>query len=311
MSWLFRCDIFISYSHADEEWVEQLERDLATEFRVCRDRQMLGGDEWLEWIKKTLESSRGGIVVLSPEALKSVMVLYELITLYNRGVLIPVLYRDVAEMPEPLTRINYIDFRDRAPDARQKSLDKLRATLRSKVPPPRTFLRLPLWAVFLMLMMLVSTLVIAKAGYEYSQSSSSIAFLRRTQRQIQSIETRLASFVDRTGAMPQGERRHADPSTGEHLITDVWERGRLAYRYFYQAGRPVARDEFIYEGLTVVGKVRSYMDDEQRVFLKDHFTQDGNLTEKLYCPRGINQPCDPRVDDMRSPLPPPSLLVYR
>ena len=76
-------------------------------------------------------------------------------------------------------------------------------------------------------------------------------------------------------------------------------------------GRLVARDEFRYDDIIVFEKVRTYFDEDQRVFLIDHFTQDGLLTKKRDCPSGPEQPCEIRVVEMRSPLPPPSLMFYR
>lgn len=313
MSWLFHNDIFISYSSADSKWVAQLDDDLRLEFKVFRDQRIIEpGQDWLRRIKKELKRSLVGIVVLSPDALKSQMVNYEWVTLYNRlgrgGKLITLLYRDVPHMPELLKPINYIDFRD--PALREKRLEELRKTIRDKLKYHGRGLAL-IKVLLLALMIMVAVPVIIKGARAYFQDNKSLDSLHRTQREVQSIEARLAGFINLTRARVNGEQQYSDPFTREHLVTDHWENGVLMWRGFYARGRLIARDIFKYDGGTVIEKIRYYMDEEQRPFLVDHFTQDGSLTKKRFCQQGPEQPCEMRMDDMRSPLPPPTLLLYR
>ncbi|MEL7432882.1 MAG: toll/interleukin-1 receptor domain-containing protein [Chloroflexota bacterium] len=70
--------IFISYSRRDTDYVEQLERRLASEgFQVWRDNHIRTGDAWWQVVKANIESCSAIVVVMSPAAAESLWVMRE------------------------------------------------------------------------------------------------------------------------------------------------------------------------------------------------------------------------------------------
>jgi hypothetical protein len=112
-------DVFISYAHADRDWVRSLAADL------LRAGLKVGFDEWsvepgdaLPHRLDELLKSRHGVLVVSPASLASKWVREEYAAMLTRTVagkrrLIPVLLKD-AELPPLLASRVYVDFRDAA-----------------------------------------------------------------------------------------------------------------------------------------------------------------------------------------------------
>jgi hypothetical protein len=307
MNWLFRKEVFISYSRVDQEFAEWLARRLSPEFAVWLDIWKIeAGKPFPDQITKGLKKSFAGLVILSPDSLKSEPVEDEWITLYRQSfrrgrLLIPIRYRD-CEIPAPLKRQQMIDFRDDSNVAREESLGNLKGALRKRQ------LSLGTVALILLFIFLLPTVMVAIA---FPSDRRTRETLRRTQREVQAVEMHLASVTESYRALQNGRRDYKDPDSGEHRLTDIWENGQLIFRDFYAGGRLIARDSFRYINGTVTEKVRTYVDDNQRVYLIDRFTQAGVLTTKRYCLAGPERECEPYVDDMSSPLPSPWLMFYR
>ncbi|PYS94147.1 MAG: hypothetical protein DMF64_02265 [Acidobacteria bacterium] len=323
---LFTFDVFISYSHVDKEWVLQLASALQDEFRVfVDDWELVPGSEWRTQIEAALKQSQSGIVVLSPDAIASGVVNAELTALLNQSwneqgrPLIPVLYR-ACEVPKLLESHQYVDFRDQTPAARKAALVKLRRALRGTPPgPPGQLSKVPLWkfpqvplalVLFFVLLFIFAPLII-KGLRDWFGRDNTFASLRQTQLLIQSIETK-ALKRDYEQVLAGAEREFFDRPTHELVMRDVWQQGQMTWRMFFHEGHLIARDSFRYAGGVVVEKQRTYLNDNQQVFLLDRFAQDGLLLEKRYCPEGPERPCDIYEDYMRSPLPPMALpIAYR
>jgi hypothetical protein len=124
-----RFDIFVSYSHKDQEAVDYLVGELRARrhgLRVFVDRlELRPGDAWQQHIFESLDDSRKVICVFSPDYLASKVCKEEFnIALFRHreaenGVLLP-LYLYTAELPTYMKLIHYEDVRegDRAKMAR-------------------------------------------------------------------------------------------------------------------------------------------------------------------------------------------------
>jgi hypothetical protein len=68
--------IFISYSHADEEWKDRVVTQLRVleserQFDVWEDRQIAVGEDWYPEIEKALNEANVAILLISAEFLTS------------------------------------------------------------------------------------------------------------------------------------------------------------------------------------------------------------------------------------------------
>lgn len=69
-------DIFISYSHENEEWKDELKSHLSVlethgDFSVWEDRQINMGDDWYPAIKQAIQSAKVAILLVSRDFLTS------------------------------------------------------------------------------------------------------------------------------------------------------------------------------------------------------------------------------------------------
>jgi hypothetical protein len=142
--------VFISYSHRDEEFVTRLASDLHQQVSggVWFDRSDLqAGQRWRDKIAAGIRDCKALILVLSPDALDSVEVHKELDqALQANTTIIPILYRPVksfGDLEQLVRSTQYIDLRAGSyADNFQKLVDGLLAagvSAGSRQPPP--FLR--------------------------------------------------------------------------------------------------------------------------------------------------------------------------
>jgi hypothetical protein len=111
-------DVFISYAHADQEWVRVLAENLhQSGLNVFYDEWEIGaGDVLVHKLDAGILSTRNGIVVVSPTALSRPWVQEEYAAMLTRAVagkqrLIPVVLKD-AEMPPMMAARVWVDFRN-------------------------------------------------------------------------------------------------------------------------------------------------------------------------------------------------------
>ncbi|ONH33970.1 MULTISPECIES: toll/interleukin-1 receptor domain-containing protein [Protofrankia] len=110
-------DVFVSYGHADQEWVRVLAENLERAgLHVFYDEwEISAGDVLVHRLDEGIRTSANGILVVSPDALARPWVAEEHAAMLTRAVagrqrLIPVLLRD-AELPPFLAARVYVDFR--------------------------------------------------------------------------------------------------------------------------------------------------------------------------------------------------------
>lgn len=321
---IFENKLFVSYCHADKEWVHALAKKLSTEFEVFLDEwSIVPGRPWRKQIEKGIEDSSAGIIVLSPDAVSSGAVDTEITVLIKKywqegRPLIPVLYRD-SEIPSLLSTFQYVDFRKSDTDSLEHSMSTLRKAIYGTPPgPPGELPKVKLWnrpkfplaIIFLISILILSLPLIARAIYVAVLQKDTITDLRLTQRSIQKIDRNInAETVKKNLSFIDGDREYYDPNTGERIAKDVWENGRLKWRDYYPGDNLIARDVFQYSIGEVTGKVRYHLKHNKR-FLVDYFTQDGKLIRKEHYLPGRDRP-DVYFDDMQSPLPPPGIVFYR
>ena len=130
-------DAFISYSHADMEWVTGFTRRLTDEgLRVARDEVFLQlGDSVVHGIEQAIRDSAHGILVFSPASVSSDWVRQEYSALMRRSIeegrrFIPVIIGDV-ELPEFAATRLAVDFRELGEDDYGPVIAKIAAALRS------------------------------------------------------------------------------------------------------------------------------------------------------------------------------------
>jgi hypothetical protein len=109
-------DVFLSYSSADTEKANDIRKALEESDLNCfmADKEIKGGDEWSDKIRKALRVSHEVCLLFSPNSVKSEWVLTEwgaAWVLEKR--IVPVLLRvDVKDLPERLKALQVFDFSD-------------------------------------------------------------------------------------------------------------------------------------------------------------------------------------------------------
>src|SRR5215472_964271 len=105
--------LFISYSHADSAFVDQLEADLHQQgFETWVDRQRLaGGQRWRRELQEAVEGCQVLLIVLSPDAIASQNVQIEYAYALDLSKLVIPLYYRQCTVPMELRAIQWIDFR--------------------------------------------------------------------------------------------------------------------------------------------------------------------------------------------------------
>jgi hypothetical protein len=111
-------DVFISYAHADADWVRTLAENLHnSELRIFFDEwDIAPGDVLVHKLDDGILKSRNGVLIVSPESLSRPYVREEYAAMMTRAIagkqrLIPVLLKN-AEMPPLLASRVWIDFRN-------------------------------------------------------------------------------------------------------------------------------------------------------------------------------------------------------
>jgi hypothetical protein len=139
-------DVFISYAHADTDWVRVLAENLRQQgLQVFFDEWEIGpGDVLVHRLDKGILNSRNGVLVVSPDSLSRPWVAQEYAAMITHAVaakqrLIPVLLKD-AELPPLLASRVYVDFRQVDGPLYDQRLKELVAALKGEQrgPPPRT-----------------------------------------------------------------------------------------------------------------------------------------------------------------------------
>ncbi len=104
--------VFISYSHQDRFPAEVLAARLSkVGYHTWVDfKGIVGGDVWRQSIEEALNRSKAFLVLLTPEAIRSEYVSYEINrAIENECAIIPLMIRS-CELPSPLEQYQYIDF---------------------------------------------------------------------------------------------------------------------------------------------------------------------------------------------------------
>jgi hypothetical protein len=120
--------VFVSYSHSDTEFVDQLYADLQMRgFPPWIDSHKLkGGQDWLYSIQQAIEQCQVLLLVLSPDAIDSKYVRMEYYRAFSmEKLVIPLLYRDCLKVWIGLDNIQWIDFTKSYDNGRNDLLDVL------------------------------------------------------------------------------------------------------------------------------------------------------------------------------------------
>lgn len=107
-------DVFISYSRHDEAFARRLANDLLlADVALWIDvKEIYGGKDWQDEIRKALDDCTLLIFIISPDSARSVHAQAELQHVLDAGKpVIPVLLRE-AEVSHEIFRLQYIDFQD-------------------------------------------------------------------------------------------------------------------------------------------------------------------------------------------------------
>jgi hypothetical protein len=107
--------IFLSYAHADSDFVEIVRMKLTeARYNIWIDHAGLkAGDDWRQGIEDAIKASSALILIMSPESIISPYVTFEWAFAYGVGVqIVPVLYRKCDLHPK-LEAWQYLDFTHR------------------------------------------------------------------------------------------------------------------------------------------------------------------------------------------------------
>lgn len=127
----YRYDVFISYSHADADWVQGwlLPRLKAASLEVCIDRDCFEpGAPVAEEIERVITRSRRTLAVLTPDWVESEWCSFEALLVHHQDPaarfrrLIPLLLKPT-ELPERIQLLHWVDFTQ--PEGRETQLDRV------------------------------------------------------------------------------------------------------------------------------------------------------------------------------------------
>jgi TIR domain len=135
-------DVFISYAHADVDWVRTLAENLhQAGLEVFYDEYIAPGDVLVHKLDEGILNSRNGVLIVSPASLSRPWVQREYAAMMTRAVagkqrLIPVLLHD-AELPPLLASEVWVDFRNTdGPDYLARIRELVRALKGERLGPP-------------------------------------------------------------------------------------------------------------------------------------------------------------------------------
>jgi TIR domain len=106
--------IFISHSHEDNDFAENLQNRLReADLTAWRDTDIAGGEDWREEIDRAIKEAFTLLVVMTDEAKRSEYVAYEwAFALGNRVKVVPILLQQTTLHPR-LESLQYLDFTNR------------------------------------------------------------------------------------------------------------------------------------------------------------------------------------------------------
>lgn len=103
--------IFVSYKHADEAFIHELEATLEKQgFEVWTDQELPAGEDWKEAIDQAIRNAYAVLVVITPAAAQSEYVTYEWSYAWGKGIKIIPLLREPTTMHPRLATLQHIDF---------------------------------------------------------------------------------------------------------------------------------------------------------------------------------------------------------
>jgi hypothetical protein len=145
-------DVFISYSRKDKEFAEKLVRALEADGRdVWIDFDDIPfASEWWEEICNGIDLSEATIFIISPDSLESKVCGMEVnYAIKNHKRLIPILYREVKDVPIPadVSHLNWISFNESAvfENAYRKLIETIDTDLTALRQHTRLLLRAKEW----------------------------------------------------------------------------------------------------------------------------------------------------------------------
>jgi hypothetical protein len=184
--------------------------------------------------------------------------------------------------------------------------------------------------VLVLLIAATLTVPIGCAGFIYGRQVLVGRELRRIQR--------VAADIDRTinEQLDDGQQENIRPdivqleyrdAAGTCLGKDYWDHGRLVRRVLFQpeqherCEKVIATNSYVYQSddpedprwFSATKKIVAYPDEHRRITLRDEFAATGTFKAKEHCSDGFGREgCVNGTmleDNMRSELPPPSILV--
>lgn len=123
-------DIFLSYQHADADWVKKLHDRLeASGLGVWYDEHLNAGDRFDIRITRFLSMARKAVVVWSQNSISSGYVLAEALMALDRRILVPVSKQTGLSLPVPFNGVHYVNMANWPGD--DSGLNQLRSSLSS------------------------------------------------------------------------------------------------------------------------------------------------------------------------------------
>ena len=105
-------DIFISYSHKDQEWVNKFANILVDRgYKVWWDKDLIASQDYAAVIEDALNSTQCILTVWSANSVKSKWVRAESARGFNQDIMVPILIED-AKIPIPYDSVHTVDLRN-------------------------------------------------------------------------------------------------------------------------------------------------------------------------------------------------------
>lgn len=109
-------NVFISFIHEEEEIALAVKALLERDFpqrRIFLAYDLLGGNDWLEEIRRALSSAKVVVLLLSRRSVRRPWINFEAGAgwLTKRKTIIPVIYGGLRKLPEPYGRFHWIDLK--------------------------------------------------------------------------------------------------------------------------------------------------------------------------------------------------------
>jgi predicted nucleotide-binding protein len=329
--------IFISYSRDDKKFVCRVKEGLESHgFNIFTDQDIIGSDQWIIALEKSLKECDLAIIILSPKWLSSTWCKAEYQTLIQRMNnekkfrIIPIQIGKLnsSDIPPFLNNIQHIQYLQTSDENTNQLIKKIERVIGGKPIAHNINAGWPLSRVFVVIVVTCFSFILiwrVSTWFDWKQSMS-WQEIESIQKSAQKIDDRVEFLISSTALRhpsDEGYIDYLDPDTNRLLARDEFNHcGMLVFRYIYNQ-EMMAIDEYEYDNgacakSKLVKKVRKHLDKEKRMVIVDVYDYlNGGPIRKTDYFEGDNNKATTRITLTPKSPPPqitfiPSLIaIYR